>query len=441
MAAFLSRINTNERGRFALLAFLLFFNAMVLESNEVVATSGFISNVGVPQILLVWAADMAIIIFTSGVYSLFVDRVQRGRLAVMLYVLFCVVYLALYLLFTSSSAGLIGYGLLLVVNDQQWLLFPLVVWALANDMFSVSEAKRLFPILGIAAFSGGMVGNATAAAVAQLVGENFGLLLFNAILILFSGGVLYFALRRIRITTRQSREGEKLFDSLREGIGFVREVPIFRYLTFAMILLGVGLNAIEFDFLTNVSEAFTEASQVQTFYGTFKLAVAIGLLILQGFVASWLLNKVGFKYVFVILPIVMLSALLMGMLWPGIFGIVIGNYMVRISKLGVDEPSNKAFQNLVPDERRGRVSAFMDGYLYPLGSILGCFIVGATLIASNQGLISVSNARVLYLGIASVGAVTALFLTTRIHLHYEKSMLNWRLKRRKRGSAIENLDF
>jgi ATP/ADP translocase len=359
----------------------------------------------------------------------------------MLYILFCVVYLMLYLLFNSGSAGLIGYGLLLVVNDQQWLLFPLVVWALANDMFSVSEAKRLFPVLGIAAFSGGMVGNATAAAVAQIVGQHFGLLLFNAILILFSGIILYFALRRIRITTRQSREGEKLFDSLREGIGFVREVPIYRYLTFAMILLGIGLNAIEFDFLTNVSETYTDAAQVQTFYGTFKLAVAIGLVILQGFVASWLLNKVGFKYIFVILPIVMLIALMMGMLWPGILGIVLGNYIVRISKLGVDEPSNKAFQNLVPDERRGRVSAFMDGYLYPLGSILGCFIVGATLIANGQGLISENSARVLYLGIAMVGAVTALFLTTRIHLHYDRSMLNWRLKRRKRGSAIENLDF
>jgi len=49
----LNRIMPDERGRFLLLAVLFFLNSMILESNEVVATSGFISSIGVSQIVLV----------------------------------------------------------------------------------------------------------------------------------------------------------------------------------------------------------------------------------------------------------------------------------------------------------------------------------------------------------------------------------------------------
>lgn len=434
MISFAGRVLRTERRRFFLLAFLFFINAIVLESNEVVATSGFISTIGVPQIVVVWAIDMSIIILTSGIYSLFVDRTQRGRLAVILYILFAVVYLALYGVFSSGITNT-AYGILLVITDQQWLLFPLVIWALANDMFSLSEAKRLFPLLGMAAFTGGILGNLLAATIIRVLAANFQLLILNAGLIAAAGLVLLFTLRTIPVSNRRSREGERVLDSLREGIGFVKDVPIFRFLTLAMILLGVGLNAIEFDFLYKVSTTFTSTADIQTFYGVFKVAVAVALLLLQGFVASWLLTKLGFRHIFVSLPTAMLSGLSLALLFPSLLGVVIGNYLVRVTKLGIDEASLRAFQGLVPDERRGRVSAFMDGYLYPFGSILSCFLVGATMLAVGAGLITFDVARAIYLGIAIFAALIALISASRIALEYDTSMLNWRLKRRRRDSA------
>lgn len=430
----LNRIMPEERGRFLLLAVLFFLNSMILESNEVVATSGFISSIGVSQIVLVWAIDMAIVIVTSGIYSLFVDRTRRGRLAVIVYFVFVVIYLGLFGLFTTEQ-GAFGYGVLLVVNDQQWLLFPLLIWALANDMFSVAAAKRLFPLLGIAIFTGGIVGNGIAAGMAQIAGTSYRLLLFNVVVLLGAGTLLMLSMNRVNVSSRQARVGEKLFDSLREGIEFIREVPIFRYLTLAMILLGIGLNAIEFDFLYNVSVHFTTGSDIQTFYGTFKIAVAIGLLLVQGFVAVWLLNRAGFKHIFLTLPTAMLSALTLAFMFPSIVGVVISNYIVRVTKVGLDEPSIKAFQGLVPDERRGRVSAFLDGYLYPVGSILSCVLIGSTMIAVGNGAITMENARNLYMGVAIAAAAVALLSASRIASFYDASMLNWRLKRRKRDSA------
>ncbi len=435
-----SRIQAAERGRFAVLALLLFVNALALESNEVVATSGFISSIGVNQIVLIWALDMTIIVFTSGIYSLFVDRTRRPRLAITLFTSFAAIYAALYALFLVSRSPVM-YALLLVINDQQWLLFPLVVWALANDMFAVASAKRLFPLLGIAAFAGGIIGNMTAATVAQLFGANFSLLLFNALLLFTTGAILYFALKRVKLTVRQSRERISALDALQEGLGFVREVPVFRYLTITMILLGIGLNAIEFDFLSRVASSITEVSDLQTFYGGFKVAVALGLLLAQAVIAPWLLNHLGFKHVFMVMPAVMLLGLALAALGPGLIGVVLGNYLIRVSKVGVDEPASRAFQGLVPDERRGRVSAFLEGYLYPVGSILGSVTIAVLLGAASAGTIAESSVRVIYLALALVAACVALLAASRIRVDYDRSMLNWRLQRRKRGSTLATLEF
>ncbi len=432
------KVFPEERGRFALLAGLLFLSAMVIESNEVVATSGFISSVGVSRIVLVWALDMTIIILTSGVYSLFVDRMPRARLAVFVFFGFSVGYLGLSGLFTTQAQG-IAYVLLLVVNDQQWLLFPLLIWALANDIFNIASAKRLFPLLGLALLGGGIVGNLLAAAVARASGSGSALLLLNSAIVASGGCLLLLALRRISVPSRHMREGERVLDTLREGLAFVREVPAFRYLTLSMILLGIGLNAVEFEFLSAVSRAFTSGGDVQAFYGVYKGAVAVGLLLAQSVLTGWLLRKTGFRNIFLSLPGVMVAALLLALLSPVLLGITLANYLVRVTRLGFDEPAIKAFQGLVPDERRGRVSAFLDGYLVPLGSIIGCISLFTLSTLADANFLTAQVARMLGLSIALIAASGALYSAWQIRRTYDSSMLNWRLKRRRRDKAADSL--
>ena len=148
----LPRIAPNERLRFFTLAMLLFINMIVVQSNGVVATSGFIANVGTGQLLLVWALDNFIIFSVSGAYSLFVDRVKRSNLTLMLFTLATAIYIIMYILFRIDAPDILTYSLLMLLSDQQWILFALAIWALANDIFTVAEGKRLFPLL---AFAGG----------------------------------------------------------------------------------------------------------------------------------------------------------------------------------------------------------------------------------------------------------------------------------------------
>ena len=106
MSAVLPRVRAAEALRFGLIVALLFFNSVILESNEVIATSGFISNIGAQHVIWVWATDMLIVMVTTALYSTVVDRTNRTKLTTIMFALFgCLCILA-------SGCFEIGDGLL-----------------------------------------------------------------------------------------------------------------------------------------------------------------------------------------------------------------------------------------------------------------------------------------------------------------------------------------
>jgi ATP/ADP translocase len=317
-------------------------------------------------------------------------------------------------------------------------------------MFTIPESKRLFPLLAAMVVIGSICGNAIAAAIGQMLGgESYGLLLFNAALMLICAAALLFARARIRSRKPKTTTTRGFLNNMREGLSFIRDVPAYRFLSITMILAGFCLNTIEYQFLVDVSESYTDPGHLQTFYGIFKVMSVPALLFLQAFAVSWFIKRVGMKYTFAFVPGVTLLAVLLTMFWISptggiviLTGAIIGDYLMRVTLSGIDEPSRKIFEGYVPEERRGRVSALMDGVLYPLGSVISCALVGLVVFGINQAWIDASSGRVLYIGMALVAALAALWSIRKFFLHYEKSMLNWRLSRRKKGTNIlDKLDF
>jgi len=94
----------------------------------------------------------------------------------------------------------------------------------------------------------------------------------------------------------------------------------------------------------------------------------------------------------------------------------------------------------VPEERRGRVSAFMDSYLVAGGTIAGCLIAGAVVLAGERFMPDLYF--YIYLAVVVLASLFALWSVLRMKAVYDSSLLNWRLKRRQRGaSVLDNLEF
>ncbi|MCS6801987.1 MAG: hypothetical protein RMM58_08615 [Chloroflexota bacterium] len=431
-----------ERGPFLLLAFLLFAFTFMLQSNEVAATSGLLSQVGMTNLLWVWAGGMLSVLLTSTAYSLIVDRVQRSQLIVAAAFLGAACYGVVWLLFAVDAPPLLSFLVYYVVIVQHMALLPLALWTFGNDAFAVNESRRLFPVLVIVGLVGGMAGNFAAAglAVVGLAGPAPTLLL-NVALGLLLGLALPPWFRAVGVRSRQAGNLGGVVDTLREGIAFLREVPAFRFLGLIVLGISAGYTTIEYVFLNDVQTAFSDPSALQSFYGLFKVVTLVTIVLLQ-LVATPYLARLGFKGVFAIMPATLLLAMLLALLLPGLWPVVVGNFLCRVVLQRVELPARKSFQGLVPDERRGRVSAFLDGILYPFGAVLGMGVLGGCVALAAAGTVTAAQARALALLVGIVTMASALWAVLNFRRSYDSSMLSWRLQRqRNRGEMLRKIDL
>lgn len=428
-----------------LLGILLLGNSAALAVSDVVSVSGFLNEVGVNEILLVWIADMLLVALATGLQSLIVDRFDRVSLLRWMGFGFGLIYVILRMMFVFHVPGWINYSILFLLTEQQWLFFPLIFWILANDIFDMAQAKRLFPLIASGSFIGQVLGLGIAAAAPGLMArmnvDNAELLSMNVLIYLFIYILITEGLGHIKPVKRPQKP-ETLRETLTEGWGFVREVPSFRYMTFVMIAAILGFTIVEFHFLsvTSSNDSLSDAGSFQTFYSLYSLGATVAAILIQSLLTSRIINKMQLKSIFFIFPLVLSGGLAWMLIWPtSILSVLGGVTLPRLSKETIDESARKSFQALVPPERRGRVSMFMDSYLFSLGAILGSIILGATILLGKW--LDISKVYYVYLGIAVAAALAAIWFSVKFYKVYDASLLNWRLKRRQRVSVLDKLEF
>jgi hypothetical protein len=409
----------------------------------VVSVSGFLDSGGVDQILVVWVIDMMLIILATGLQSLIIDRF--GRLTVIRWMIFSfvVIYIILRLLFMLQVPDWLNYALLYLLTDQQWLFFPLVFWVLANDILSPAQAKRLFPVIASGGFAGKLLGLCITIVSPNLF-SRLGLapaelLTLNVLLFLSAYLVAIIGLRTIRL--RQTTfQPETVRETLTEGWDFVRAVPSFRYLMLSILALAMCDTIVEFRFLVVSDEAYTGLTSYQTFYGTFKLGLTVVSLLVQSLLTSRLIDRVDLKNSFFFLPAALLGGTLWMMASPGLVSGIGATSLFKLTNGTINESARKSFQGLVPEERRGRVSMFMDSYLLAVGTILGSLVTGAIVwIGLHLGS---TNYFYGYLGVSVIAALFSIWAIFMMRQVYDSSLFNWRLKRRqRRASVLDKLEL
>jgi AAA family ATP:ADP antiporter len=440
----LFRLQPGEIGLVLVMALLLMGNALSQQLSEITALSNFISVGGVNQILIVWGVDCLVIILITMLQSLIIDRFSRIDLTRWLLFILGLTFIALRLLFVFNAPKWLNYALLYVLAEQQWLIVPLVFWVLANDIFDMVQAKRLFPVIASAGFAGRLIGIGIAALLPVMIDristlKPEDLLIFNALIYLFIYLIFVEGTRRVKLR-QTSQVHQTVRETLTEGWGFVKEVLSFRYLTLAMLAVSLVITVIDFHFLVVSDKAFSNPNSFQTFYSLYRLGLTLVSMAVQVFLTSRLIGGMSLKNVFLILPFALLISSVGVLAFPGIVICTAAIALSRLVQSTTDESARKAFQALVPEERRGRVSMFMDSYLFAGGTIVGCLITGAVVLIGV--VLKSSNYAYIYLAIAVLAAIFSIWATFRMRSVYDSSLLNWRLKRRQhRTSVLDKLDF
>ncbi len=436
------RVRPNEVRLVLVMGCIIFFNSLALQTANIVSISGFLSEVSVTNILPIWVIEMVLIIGSTAIQSLIIDRFPRIRLLRWMCLTFVGLYVVLAVMFAAGLPGWLNYSLLMLFVDQQLYFFPAIFWVLASDMMDMSQAKRLLPVIATFGIIGEIAGlgiSAVSPNILATLGLDPSALIYVIIAAYLCPFAFSFALDRERI--RQTlQQTATIRESLSEGWNFVKDVPSFRYLMLSMLVIAVVMTVIEYHFLASTEQVYNQMDNFQTFYSLIFLAQTVVAIGLQAFVTSRLINRFGLKNAFVIMPICAMLCIGWALGFPGIASGA-GAYLVaKLSLNSIDDIARKTLQSLVPEERRGRVSIFMDSYLFATGVIISAVLIGIVLIL--QPLITTIPASMIYLAIGGVLAVLGLWWILKMRTVYDTSLFNWRLKRRQRtAGVIDKLNF
>jgi ATP/ADP translocase len=439
----LFRVRSGEIGIVLTLGLLLLINSIALQVSGIAAVSGFLEEGGTNQILIVWGVDYLFILLTAVLQTLIIDRFNRLAILKGITLTFMLVFVILRVMFLLGLPGWLNYAVQYILSEQQLVAFPLIFWVLANDVFDLSQAKRLFPLIAGMSFVGKLIGIGIALVspnlLSRLTVAPEEMLLFNVALYLIVYVLMSIGLRRAKIRQTQQKH-ETVGETLMEGWGFIREVPSFRYLMLALLALTVCDTIIEFRFIVVSKAVFLAPADYQRFYSLYRLGVNLAAFAIQTFLTSRIIDRLTLKNAFLVLPVAALGSALWMIGLPGIVSGVGGQVLTKLGRDTVNESARKSFEGLVPEERRGRVSAFMDSYLVAGGTIAGCLIAGAIVLVGER--LMPNSYFYIYLAVVVLASLFALWAILRMRAVYDSSLFNWRLKRRQRGaSVLDNLDF
>lgn len=421
------------------LGFILFANYAAMGITKVVSVSGFLAEVKDHYILLVWAVDMVLLILATGIQSLIVDRFERVKLMGGVLLVFVALYAILPLTFLSKSfPASISYTLVYLLNDQQWRFFPVVFWILVNDIYDPATGRRVMPVIANFAFLGTIVGLGIGAVDARLEFGPVKLLLLNASIFLLAYLVAQLQLRTVKLVPPIDAQ-TSMKETLTEGWEFIKTVPAFAYSALGMLAAGSVMTILLYDALSDAK--FDLADGFQSFYAQYNLAIAFGSIFVQS-ISAKVIERITLKRSFLIQPFVMLGSMIANFFIPGYMSSAISQGVSRVTYDTVDLSARKAFQAMVPNEKRGRVSMFIDSYLPSSGTIIGSLLAFVIITLGLKLGFAREQYTLVYLGVGVVIALVALYAAFRVRATYETSMLSWQLKRRTRGaSVLDKLDF
>ncbi len=431
------KIRKGEAGYTFLLGFLLFNNSVSHGLTKVVAVDGFLSGVNdTALLLLVWAATSLLLIIVTGTQSLLLDRFKRTRLIQVAVVVFALMFILLRIAFAYDNIipETVSYTLLYLMSDQQLAFFPILLWALASDIFDVAQGKRLFPLINGLAFVGNIVGLLIVRAMVGLDKQIvLNLLIVASALYLISLLAAFFGLRKVNIRDTFQKPATTR-ETLSEGWAFIKSVPAFRYLSLIVVSVSFVMTLLYFDMLNDAKAA--TGDNFGTFFSTYLLVLAVVGVLVQFLVASRVIEKIGLKDTFLVLPVVMLGSSLWMIFMPGLVSSTGGQGFARTTYNTIEHSARKSFEALVPEERRGRVSIFLNSYLLSSGTIVAS-LIGFLVIVISSRLFALPESLYsnMYLGLAVLVSVFAIWSFFQMRQIYDESLLNWRLKRRRRRSS------
>jgi|CXWL01.1.fsa_nt_gi AAA family ATP:ADP antiporter len=337
-------VRTGEYGRTGLMFSCMFLLIAAYVVMKAVRDSLFLYKFGVGQLPLVY---ILVALFSGLVAWLYARGFRRFPISAQLHTTFLAgaAVLLAFRLALSSGAPWLFYALYLWVSGYG-LLTVAQSWLLANHIFTMREAKRLFGVIGAGAILGGTLGGLLTTVLAALVGTE-GLLVVAACGYAACSGIVALLDRMTRASVPTQAAVASSTDAAdpQEGKPSLSGFGGYRgHLAMIAGLIALGeivATLVDYQFKAIVREAYPSKDALTAFLGTFYASLGMVSFFVQLLTTGLVVQTLGLSAVLLSLPVTLLAGSLAVVVSPGFIPVALlklseGSFRYSINKAGLE---------------------------------------------------------------------------------------------------------
>jgi ATP:ADP antiporter, AAA family len=314
-------------------------------------------------------------------YAGMASRIKLSTFLPWVYGFIAVSIIGFYLLFTGGKVSdrYVAAGFYIWVSVFNMLIIS-VFWSFMADIFSRTQAKRLFGFIAAGGTVGGIVGPLIATFLATRVGNN-GLMLISA------AGFAVTALlvktlehARDRLVATSGSEAQRTNINHRLGGGnpldgfiLLAKSP-YLLLIAGFLFLMTAISTIVYTQLGDlITKAFTNHDQRTQAYATIELVVNSLAVVIQLLGTGRIIKRFGVTFGLLLNPIIMVFAFLAIAFSPVL--LILGSLQVlrRVAEYAVARPTREMLFTVVDQESKYKAKNVIDTVIYRGGDLVASF--------------------------------------------------------------------
>jgi AAA family ATP:ADP antiporter len=260
------------------------------------------------------------------------------------------------------------------------MLIISVFWSFMADIFSRTQAKRLFGFIAAGGTVGGIAGPAIATFLATRVGNN-GLMLISAAGFAVTA-FLVKALEHARASLVATSGSEAQRTNMNHRLGSSNPLAGFILLAkspyllliAAFLFLMTSISTIVYTQLSDlITKAFTDHNQRTQAYATIELAVNSLAVVIQLLGTGRIIKRFGVTVGLMLNPIIMVFAFLAIAFSPVL--LILGSLQVvrRVAEYAVARPTREMLFTVVDQESKYKAKNVIDTVIYRGGDVVASF--------------------------------------------------------------------
>ena len=381
LISFLPTIEKSEK-IILLRAFLFFF--FVLASwyalrpvrNEL-AVQGGIYNL--PWLLMGVMLAMLII---NPIYSWLVSRINQNRLILYIYSFFILNLILFLTMWTfTGEDGRIWTGRAFYIWANVYSFFVVsIFWVTMINFFSHTDSKKFFGIISAGGSLGAFFGSTVARYFSTEICGNtsisdlgpMSLIVFSIFSLLFA---IFFSRTFKPRALDMDNSPKELGGSSFEAIQNIIKDPAIRNIGLYVILFTMLMTTSWMISLGIVEEWSKDPCERTGFFARIEQIVTPLTLLMQLFLASYILRRVGSLAVLSIYGVLFAIAFMAYAFYPTITTVMMVVISLRIFEYGLNKPTRESIYTKLKQQDRYKSTVFIDTFLARSGDVIGGWFV------------------------------------------------------------------